>query len=231
VTLAFIARFQYAESLAAKVWPTSQFIIPKLNIPNSEPKSILLLGDSRIADWGCPTIEGRHVVNAGFRGITSAQLAMACRDILQQTRPQVIVIQVGINDLKLLGIRPELREAVVSNCVSNILTVVQESKQAGARVIVTPIWPAGEVSLMRRFVWSDAVDSAIVETNARLQRALEAEHGVAVVDIFGQMAQGFSAAERNQFYSDTLHLRPGTYFRLSELLAEMIKPMMQQGKI
>jgi lysophospholipase L1-like esterase len=227
VALAFATRREYAETLAAKVWPAGQFIIPNLNISNLEQKSILLFGDSRIADWNCPTIEGRHVVNAGFRGITSAQLAMGCNDVLKQTRPQMVVIQVGINDLKLLGIRPELREPVISNCVSNILTIVRESRQAGARVIVTFVWPAGKVSLMRRFVWSDAVDSAIAETNARLQKTLAAEKDATIADIFGQMIRRLSITERNQLYSDTLHLKPETYVRLSELLAEKVRPMMQ----
>ncbi len=225
--LAFAARREYAETLAAKIWPTNQFILPKSSIPDSEPGAILLLGDSRIADWHCPDIEGRRVVNAGFRGITSAQLAMVCHGILRQTRPQVVVIQVGINDLKLLGIRPELRERVISDCVSNILNIVLESKQIGAHVIVTFVWPAGKVDLLRRFVWSDAVDSAITETNARLQKTLAAEKDVAVADIFGETVQKISVTERNQLYSDTLHLKSGTYVRLSELLAEKISLMMQ----
>jgi peptidoglycan/LPS O-acetylase OafA/YrhL/lysophospholipase L1-like esterase len=226
VILALIARRQYAETLTAKVWPTSQFIVPKLNISNSEPKSILLLGDSRIADWSCPAIEGRPVVNAGFRGITSAQLAMACREILPQTRPQVIVIQVGINDLKLLGVRPDLGDAVTSNCVSNILTIVTECRRTGARVVVTPVWPVGKVTLARRLVWSAAVDPAVAETNARLLRLLANEDGVYVVDLFLELTRGLSKENRERLYCDTLHLKPETYARLSVLLAEIVKARM-----
>jgi lysophospholipase L1-like esterase len=226
VTLAFVARRQYAETLAAKVWPTSQFIVPKLNILNSEPKSILLLGDSRIAGWNCPTIEGWQVVNAGIRGITSAQLAMACHDILPQTRSQVIVIQVGINDLKLLGVRPDLGEAVTDNCVSNILTIVTECRRTGAHVIVTPVWPVGKVSLARRLVWSAAVDPAVAETNTRLQRLLANEDGIYVVDLFLELTRGLSKEDREQLYGDTLHLKPETYARLSLLLAEIVKARM-----
>lgn len=224
---AFMARRQYAGLLATKVFPTGKLILPKLNATN--PADILLLGDSRIADWNCSEIAGLRVVNAGFRGITSAQLAMSCRDILRQTHPKIVVIQAGINDLKLLGVRPDLRETITSNCVSNILTVIRESRQAGARVIFTPVWPAGKVGLMRRFVWSDAIDPAIAETNVRLLQALKTEKDVTVADVFGEMVQGFSVAQRNQLYSDTLHLKPETYARLSGLLAEKIRPMVQHG--
>lgn len=222
VMLVLLARRQYGETLAAKVWPAGESAAVTAGTTVSGPRTVLLLGDSRIADWGLPQIEGCRVLNAGMPGITSAQLALRCREILEQTRPQMVLIQVGINDLKLLGVRADLREAVSSGCVSNILAVVRECRRIGARVVVTPVWPAGAVTLARRFVWSDAVDPAVAETNARLQRLLANEEGVRVADLFAELARGLSTEQRSRLYRDTLHLNPETYARLSALLAKTI---------
>jgi lysophospholipase L1-like esterase len=163
-------------------------------------------------------------VNAGFPGITSAQLADGCGEILNQTHPKIVIVQVGINDLKLLGVRPELHEAVISNCVNNICSIVRQSGRAGAQVMVTAIWPPGKVTLLRQFVWNSSVSPAVAETNLRLQHALGTETNAEFVDIFGEMAQGISDADREKLYSDTLHLNDSAYARLTLLLAKELAP-------
>jgi lysophospholipase L1-like esterase len=220
VAMGFAARNRYATTLEAKVFPSGKSVL-KLNV--AAPGPILLLGDSRIARWNCPEIEGRRVVNAGFPGITSAELASGCGQILAQTHPQIVVVQVGINDLKLLGVRPQLREAVISNCVSSICDIVRQSKQAGAHVIVTAIWPPGKVTIPRRFVWNSSVTPAVATTNLRLQRALAMESKAEFFDIFGEMTQGMSDSQREELYSDTLHLNDSAYAQLTPLLAKELR--------
>ena len=226
------ARKQYAAALSARVWPLGQSLsrayqslTPDTNIP-----SLLLLGDSRIAEWGVPDIPGWHVFNGGVRQITSAQLALRCRSILEQTRPQLVVIQVGINDLKLLGVHPELDDLVVSNCVANILATAGECRSHNARVIVTLVWPIGKVSLVRRLVWSDAVAPAIEETNARLQSRLSGRDGEEALDLFGRLTHGYSEKQRFGLYHNTLHLKPEIYARLSEFLKEAVAGHSVAGK-
>jgi peptidoglycan/LPS O-acetylase OafA/YrhL/lysophospholipase L1-like esterase len=217
IVLGFAAREQYASALAMKVFPQDKAPL-QLNAAGSGP--ILLLGDSRVAAWNCSDIAGQRVINGGFPGITSAQLAGGCDRILKDTHPKIVVVQVGINDLKLIGVRPQWREMIVSNCVSNILSIVDSSKQAGAHVMVTAIWPAGRPGLMRRFVWNEEVNAAVAETNLRLQHALVGESNAALVDLFGEMTKGLPDSEVENLYADTLHLKPGAYAQLTPWLAK-----------
>ena len=226
LTFMLFLRHHYAETLAAKVWPAERFTVRVAGTAVPGSRTVLLMGDSRMADWGLPQVENWRVLNAGLPGVTTAQLASCCRAILNQVQPQVVVIQIGINDLKLLGVRPDLGDAVTGNCVSNILTIVTECRRAGARVVVTPVWPVGKVTLARRLVWSIAVDPTVAETNARLRRLLANEDGVYVVDLFLELTRGLSKENREQLYRDTLHLKPETYARLSVLLAETVKTRM-----
>jgi|WetSurMetagenome_2_1015567.scaffolds.fasta_scaffold132506_1 lysophospholipase L1-like esterase len=222
LVLVFLLRWQYGKELMAKVWPAGPFTIGSVGTAVPESRTILLLGDSRISEWDFPQIGGWRVLNAGAGGATTAQLASGCRPLLHQVHPQIVVLQVGINDLKLLGVRPDLARAVIGGCVSNILTIVAECRQSGARVLVMPVWPAGRVSLARRVVWSRAVDPAVAETNARLERLLANQEGVEIIDIFSELTRGLSTGQRQRLYRDTLHLKPETYARLSPLLADAI---------
>src|SRR5258706_4903556 len=160
-SVALLVRRLYAEKLIANVWPAgtaNAAIVADAAVPGM--KTLLLLGDSRVADWGLPRIENLRVVNAGVGGMTTAQLVLRHREILDRVQAEVVVIQIGINDLKLLGVRPELRESVVSGCVSNIEAVVTECRRRNTRVVLTTVWPAGELTLARRFVWSSTVGEA-----------------------------------------------------------------------
>jgi peptidoglycan/LPS O-acetylase OafA/YrhL/lysophospholipase L1-like esterase len=216
------ARERYATTLIARVFPANDS--PALNWSAASSGPILLLGDSRIAMWNCRTLDGRGVMNAGFPGITSAQLAAGCGDVLRQAHPKVVVIQVGINDLKLIGVRPNLRDAVISNCVGNVSSIARRAEQSGAQVIVTAIWPAGKVGLIRRFVWNDGVNSAVAEANLQLARVLQTDTNVVFTDIFAEMARGYGASERQKLYSDTLHLNEAAYEQLTSLLRKKLPP-------
>ncbi len=230
LTILLFLRRHYAATLAAKVWPADRFTVGVVGTAVPGSRTVLLMGDSRMTDWGLPQIEGWRVVNAGLPGITTAQLVSCCRTLLDQVRPQMVVIQIGINDLKLLGVRPDLGEAVTVTCVSNIMAVVSECRRVGVRVVVIPVWPAGKVTLARRVVWSDAVDPAVTETNARLQRLLANEEGVYVADLLLELTHGLSKENCERLYRDTLHLKSETYVRLSALLAETVKAGMGDVK-
>jgi peptidoglycan/LPS O-acetylase OafA/YrhL/lysophospholipase L1-like esterase len=220
VIAGFSVRHHYAATLAARVFPAKDS--PPLNWSAVNSGPILMLGDSRIAMWNCAELDGRTVVNGGFPGITSAELAAGCGEVLRQTHPRVVVIQVGINDLKLIGVRPDLREAVISNCVSNVSIIAQQSEKTGARVIVTAIWPVGKVGLIRRLVWSSGVDSAVAETNLRLQNVLQAQTNTVFTDIFAELTRG--PVDRQRLYSDTLHLNEAAYEQLTSLLLKKLPP-------
>jgi lysophospholipase L1-like esterase len=217
--LGFAARQQYASALAIKVFPQNGSAL-KLSTPGPAP--ILMLGDSRIAAWDCSELAGKRVINAGFPGITSAQLASGCGRILEDTHPKIVVVQVGINDLKLIGVRLQWRERIVENCISNILSIVDQSKKTGARVIVTTIWPVGRLTLLRRFVWNHDIDAAVDEANSRLKAALVSDPNAVAVDLFSEMTQGLSQDQRLDLYTDTLHLKPAAYEQLTSLLAKIL---------
>ncbi len=221
VSVALLVRRQYAEKLIAQTWPAGVASPSIMEAAAPGMKALLLLGDSRAAQWGLPPIKNFRVVNAGVPGMTSAQLVLRHQEILERAQPQAVVIQIGINDLKLLGVRPELREPVVSGCVSNIQAVVKECRRRGVRVMVTPVWPAGELTLARRFVWNKTVGEAVDETNARLEQLFAKQTGVRVVDIFSTLSREHSGRP-SQLYRDTLHLKPETYDRLSRLLSETL---------
>jgi lysophospholipase L1-like esterase len=225
VGLIHFTRKLYAERLLAQVWPQGP-PSPALSGTATPPatRTVLLLGDSRIADWKVQQIKNCSVLNFGVPGLTSAQLGLRCREWLQKSHPAIVVIQIGINDLKVLGMRPELRLAIVDTTVSNITAVAEECRRHGSRVLLTRIWPGGQASGFRRFVWSGHVNEAVAEVNRKLGNVPADADQLRVADLFGDLTKESPPEFRNKLYRDTLHLKDEAYARLTPLLQKAIEP-------
>jgi lysophospholipase L1-like esterase len=167
-----------------------------------------------MAQWGLPSLAPWRVVNAGTGGLTTGQVRLCAPDLLDRFKPDVVVVEAGINDLKYLGLRPEMRPQVVSLALSNLTAIVEQSAGRHCKVILLTIWPAGDPSLARRLVWSQAVAAAVAQLNGQLQKLDSVEKGIRVVDLFQQA--GLKPGD--EFYRDTLHLQPAAYERLTPLL-------------
>lgn len=80
-------------------------------------------------------------------------------------QPDIVILQVGINDLKTLPLFPERQEEIIANCKTNIQQIVDKSLQADASVILTTIFPLGQLPIERRLFWSEEVALAIDDVN------------------------------------------------------------------
>ncbi|MFT5051726.1 MAG: lysophospholipase L1-like esterase [Chlamydiales bacterium] len=177
------------------------------------PVDILYLGDSRIAGWtSLPTVDGLTTANAGVGGQTSAMLLGRLDGHILAHTPRVVVLQVGINDLKVIGMVPERADEIFAACEANMRSIVASITASGAGVLLLTVIPAGESLVRRTVLWSDRVDLAIVELNERLL-ALGSE-SVVVVDCARALASDgrLSTAHSDGF----LHLNAGGYEQLSK---------------
>tara|TARA_R110002110_G_scaffold66978_1_gene183027 strand:- start:125075 stop:125716 length:642 start_codon:yes stop_codon:yes gene_type:complete len=107
---------------------------------------ILVLGDSISAAYGMSLEQGwvslmeqeleashpgTQVVNASISGETTAGGLRRLPALLQEHKPQLVLIELGAND--------GLRGYPLSNLRSNLARMVQQSQEAGADVILLPM--------------------------------------------------------------------------------------------
>jgi lysophospholipase L1-like esterase len=213
--LVWTLRARYEDRLRQQIWTDR---VPETTVFSNSPagmaRTVLLLGDSRMAQWGLPQLAQWRVVNAGTAGLTTAQIRLCAPALLDQFHPDVVVLQAAINDLKFLGLRPAMTSQVVSLALGNIAAVVNEGVQRHCKVILLETWPAGQPGMARHLVWSDAVSAAVAQLNAQLQSLDSAEKGIRVVDLFKEAG----LKPDGKFYRDTLHLQPAAYQLLTPLL-------------
>lgn len=183
---------------------------------------VVFFGDSRAASWISPNISEYEFINRGISSQTSVQTIQRFAAHVRPLKPNVVIIQVGINDLKTIGLFPERRDAIVANCQANIKRIVEESRNLGAVAIVTTIFPVGEVPLQRKPFWSDEISPAIKEVNAYI--ATLAGEKTIVLDTFSILADS-QGMMLQKYRADELHLNEQGYAIINKDLSQLLNTM------
>ena len=181
---------------------------------------VVFFGDSRAAQWPDPQLEEFSFINRAIGNQTSAQVANRFEVHVRPLQPDIVVIQVGINDLKTIPLFPGRKQDIVSNCEANIETIVQDSLEMGSTVIITTIFPAGQVPLHRRLVWSEEITKAIEEVNHYI-RGL-AQDPVILFDAAVILSHP-NGQMRREYRLDELHLNKEGYEALNLELIKILK--------
>ncbi len=222
----------YREANSTRLDPSGLNYYSQLpeDIQNSEQLGpanmrLVIFGDSRAEGWKLPAIEGVEVINRGIGSQTSAQVLQRFTAHVVPLEPDIILVQVGINDLKTIGLFPDQSETIISDYQANIVQIVRQAQDTGAVVVLSTILPAGDIPLVRRLVWSDAIDLAVVEMNDYL-KTFGNEPNVFIFDGFSLIADATMDGRLNSiYYKDDLHFTQAGYEVLNEALIVQLRSL------
>jgi lysophospholipase L1-like esterase len=211
----WILRASYENRLRQQLWPMAMpEISPASSWSTNSSPTVLLLGDSRMAQWNLPQLSGWRVVNAGKGGMTTGQLRLCAPKLLEEFHPDAVVLEAGINDLKFLGLRPEMDSQIVSLASDNLNAAVRECLKRHCKIILLETWPPDKPDLARRLVWNAKIPKAVDQLNEKLRLLDGIEGNVHVVDLFGKA----DIKIKEDLYRDTLHFKPEVYESLTPSL-------------
>lgn len=183
---------------------------------------VVFYGDSRAQAWTPPgKMPGYRFVNRGIGAQTTEQVLARFDAHIAPLQPDVIVVQVGINDLKTLPLFADRQEAIIQRCKENIEAIVDRSRASGAQVILTTIFPVGQIPLARRLVWTDDVVLAVDVVNDFIQSL----HGAGVTVMKTDFLQDNSGRLRPELSADALHLNSAGYTVLNQELRTLLESM------
>jgi lysophospholipase L1-like esterase len=176
-------------------------------------------GDSRALMWGKPTVPGYTVTNRGVGWQTTAQiLGRVERDVID-LHPDVVVVEAGVNDLKMIAQFPERRAEIVADCEANVAKIVDACNRAGENVILATIFEIGDVDVWRRPFWSEDVSGAVREVNAYF--ATLAGGRTRILDANGALDDGRGHVQK-AMQADYLHVNERGYAALNERLLPLL---------
>jgi lysophospholipase L1-like esterase len=181
---------------------------------------VVFFGDSRAEGWTAPPLPGYEFINRGISSQTSTQSLQRFAAQVNSLKPDIVVIQLGVNDLKTVALFPEQQAEIIANCQANIRQIVTASRQLGAVVIISTIFPIGNVPPPRWPVWSEAIDQAVRTVNADI--ATLASDRVLIFDTASLLADA-QGKVRPKYSADELHLNESGYVVLNQKLVGLIQ--------
>jgi lysophospholipase L1-like esterase len=213
----------YREMNAVRLDPLDLDAFTDYPTPAPGSRLAVFYGDSRAADWPAPVVEDFTFINRGVGAQTSAQVAGRFAAHIHPMQPDVLIVQMCINDLKTIGLFPELQASIIAGCLANTRQVVAQARESGAVVILTTVFPPGIPSFERQlFFWSDAIAASVQETNMGLHTL--SRDDVSLLDAYALLAND-SGLLRPEYAADTLHLNPTGYATLNVALVEALESL------
>ncbi|GBO51811.1 hypothetical protein APA_2682 [Pseudanabaena sp. lw0831] len=199
-----------------KTYPTN----PNLSNRDLSKPLVVFFGDSRAVAWPAIANIPFEFINRGINGQTTDQVLGRLSTHVASLSPQIVVVQVGVNDLRDFAAFPNESRNVINNCKQNIQKIVDRlTQELKATVILTTIFPTSELSQSLRANWSEEADRAIIEINQFI-KSLKSDR-VIILD-----AATLLADERGKvrpIYSrDILHLNSQGYTMLNDELLKIL---------
>jgi len=183
----------------------------------------LLLGDSRIVQWNIPDsiIPSNQIFNYGIDGQTSGQALHRARDYFRRYNSVYSIIQIGINDLKIIGLYPERSKDISDLTMKNIKSLVKLCQEKQSTPILMTIIPPGRVELKRFLFWNRKVNESVVQVNKRIISYCK-NSGIFVFNS-SELFSGDGLSIKEEYRKDCLHLNKKGYQILNYELNNIIK--------
>lgn len=215
----FVNRY-YKEAFLIRLDPLG--LANRLDVSRDTTKRLVVgLGDSRMHAWDFQLTNNEYqYVNAGINSQTTEQIRLRFEREVLPLKPDILIIQAGINDLKLVSLFPSNHRAIIDRCKENIGTIVSQAKASGTRVILTTVFPVAKPSIMRRAIYDESIREAVKEVNA-FMKTIADNRTVFLIDAFQLLVddEGFVQAA---YAEDFLHINLAGYNVLNSAIYTML---------
>ena len=191
-----------------------------IKTPNSN-HHIVLLGDSRIKDWGKPHFGNDiTVTNIGLAGATTYQTLCRLDEIIS-LNPDLLILQIGINDIvaiKLLSV--DLRMKGQTESCLNLKKIITKLFASKTNTLILTIVPPIAPGFVRKFVWGDNLEATVVYFNQILQT-----HQSEKITLFNMRDVFFNSTTQNwrkEYSRDALHWNENAYNSLTKSITQQL---------
>lgn len=185
--------------------PTGATSTRMIVVPAASYPSVL---QSQLHTWYMSQASDISVFNAGLGAETVVSAALRFPDVLDEQRPEVVLVMHGVNGLSLIG--PEVSASLIRS-------MAQMATARGMRVFIASMVPT--IAGRQR-----SQDAALLEAyNARLREVCILE-GVPFVDLYGALLPDVL----NVIGIDGLHPTEAGYRRMAEIFFAAIRQQLEQ---
>lgn len=219
IGLAYISHKLYFQLQALKLQPLQLATYSQAPKKQTQPR-VVFFGDSRALSWSSPDMPEVEFLNRGIGQQTSNQIRARLSHHVLPLQADIVVAQLCINDLKMIPLFPQQKDQIIQNCQQNIDYIVETLTAYQVHVILTTIFPLGEIPIERHVLGDQGVSEAVLAVNEHIKSL--ANEQVSIFDSYQQLLDKDHKIQP-AFSRDWLHLTPTGYQHLNQALETLIK--------
>ncbi|MEZ4714450.1 MAG: GDSL-type esterase/lipase family protein [Caldilineaceae bacterium] len=200
----------------------------RLRSRNGQPPLILFLGDSRAKAWPAPALSHPAIfLNRGVGFDTSRQVLQRLSAHVTPLRPQIVLLQAGINDCKALLLAPPNHAIMVQETLATLRQIAEQICEVGAHLVLTTIFPVAAPNTGSNAFWgANQPDAAarVRDAVAQINRGLMALNA-ADITIFdaAPLLQNTDGWLDPAYARDELHINTAGYQKLNQVLGPLLQ--------
>jgi lysophospholipase L1-like esterase len=185
-------------------------------------RKLLLVGDSRIAQWPLAPREGWRVGRLGFPGDTAANIAPSVADQIKSAAAGIVVIQAGGNDAVAAVVqRGDERAATLRHAAEAVIAMGEAARRVGAsQIIVFTVVPAIKPELWKRALLGSAPTRLVLEVGEKIAEEAR-QRGMMILDA-NRLFRDSHGRLMTEYRTDSTHWSPAAYRLLDRELWSMI---------
>lgn len=209
----FELRNLYKQNLKLRLDPLEEELVGEISNPDA-----VALGSSSIRRWPFHemNINGKRIFNAGIDGQTSKQVLLRFEHIIAKNPPQYLIIQVGLNDIKSIGLINSSQK-IERDMIGNIRSILKLCKENSIKPVYVTNFPTGRRGLLRSLIWDSSLDKLILKTNGEMIEYCE-NMNITVFDAYSYLVRQNSLKRKHEYSKDFFHLNTNGYTLLNQNL-------------
>ena len=183
---------------------------------------VMLYGDSRALSWGPYKTTTLNFTNRAIGNQTSTQIVQRFQAHVAIHKPEVLIVQMCVNDLKMIPLFPNKGQRIIQDCKDNIQLLADKAKLINSKLVMTTVFPLGYISIFRKALGIS--EAPIINGIERVNDYIKtlASDDLLIFDSYGYLL-GDDRKINPAFSSDWLHLNGGGYKHLNSHLSEFLK--------
>jgi lysophospholipase L1-like esterase len=196
----------------------------RIGEPQPGVARVIFFGDSRMAYWNpLPVLDHGQLLNRGMPSETTAQALLRLKQDVLELKPNITVVQIGINDLKNIGLFPERKDEIVTSCWENLHTIVEQMGEHNIHVVLLTVFSPGPVDFYHKSLWSEDIREGVDRVNEKMIGLIGP--GITVVDCDALLSPDQSV--KPEYAEDTYHLTSTGYVALNDALRPILEELIQ----
>lgn len=186
---------------------------------HAKPGGVVFVGDSLTQRYPLSDFyPGVHLYNRGIDGDTTEGLSKRLNLSIFDLKPKVLVLQIGTNDLQVLGLP---KEKTVENITHLIETIHQEMPKI--KILLVSLYPVNETTdkLVNKMIVGPRKNHDIEWMNEGIRQIA----GVQFVDVFSALLDE-EGQLKMQYSKEGLHLSLAGYAVVTDVLKPILEALL-----